>query len=150
MLVLVSMGGIASRLPIERWPRIDGVRWLVQRSWHAEHLDAIVLESLPLSSATCLPAAMRCCASPVTAASSRRYAAAFRCCMWIVPIGRRAHHCRVVAMITASAGQLTRPALEQGALVADLEDIRNAPPLERLIPTGAAQVADWLAGRINP
>ncbi len=45
-LVLVSLGGIDSRLPIERWPRIPGVRWLIQDSWHIEHPDAIVLESL--------------------------------------------------------------------------------------------------------
>ena len=47
-LVLVSLGGIASRLPMERWPRIDGVRWLVQRSWQVEHPDAIILETLPM------------------------------------------------------------------------------------------------------
>lgn len=45
-LVLVSMGGINSRLPIENWPRIDGVRWLVQQDWQVRHPDAIVLESL--------------------------------------------------------------------------------------------------------
>ncbi|MDH4235295.1 MAG: hypothetical protein OEV15_09220, partial [Gallionella sp.] len=38
-----------SRLPIERWPRIDGVRWLVQQAWQVEHPDAIVLESLQIS-----------------------------------------------------------------------------------------------------
>ena len=48
-LVLVSLGGIASRLPIERWPRIPGVRWLVQESWHVEHPDAIKLETLPMN-----------------------------------------------------------------------------------------------------
>src|SRR5690606_15048011 len=35
-LVLVSMGGIASRLPVERWPRIDSVRWLVQQDWQID------------------------------------------------------------------------------------------------------------------
>ena len=48
-LVLVSLGGIASRLPIERWPRIDCVRWLVQQDWRVEHPDIIVLESLPMN-----------------------------------------------------------------------------------------------------
>ena len=47
--MLVSMGGIASRLPIERWPRIGGVRWLVEQSWQVGHPDAIVLESLPMN-----------------------------------------------------------------------------------------------------
>ena len=48
-LVLVSMGGITTRLPMERWPRIDGVRFLVQQSWHTEHPDAIAIESLPMA-----------------------------------------------------------------------------------------------------
>ena len=48
-LVLVSMGGIAGRLPIERWPHVEGVRWLVQQSWQIDHPDAIILESLPMS-----------------------------------------------------------------------------------------------------
>jgi len=48
-LVLVSMGGIKSRLPVENWPRIDGVRYLVQASWQARHPDAIVFDSIPMS-----------------------------------------------------------------------------------------------------
>lgn len=48
-LVLVSMGGIDGRLPVDRWPRIDGVRWLVQSSWQVNHPDAIILESLAMS-----------------------------------------------------------------------------------------------------
>jgi UDP:flavonoid glycosyltransferase YjiC (YdhE family) len=48
-LVLVSLGGIASRLPMENWPRIDGMRWLVQPDWRVSHPDAITIESLPLN-----------------------------------------------------------------------------------------------------
>lgn len=47
-LVLVSMGGIATRLPMECWPRIDGVTYLVQSSWQIERPDSIALESLPM------------------------------------------------------------------------------------------------------
>jgi hypothetical protein len=150
MLVLVSMGGIASRLPIERWPHIDGVRWLVQRSWQAEHPDAIVLESLPFSFSDLLASSDAllckpgygsfveavCSGVPVLYVDRSDWPESAPLVEWLHDhgVGR----------------QLTRSALEQGALEADLEDIRNAPPLERLIPTGAAQVANWLAGRINP
>ena len=48
-LVLVSMGGIDTRLPIEDWGRIDGVRYLVPGSWRANHPDAIDFETIPLS-----------------------------------------------------------------------------------------------------
>lgn len=47
-LVLVSMGGIALRLPMERWPSMPGVRWLVEAAWQVEHPDAVELESLSM------------------------------------------------------------------------------------------------------
>ncbi|HWT28608.1 MAG TPA: hypothetical protein VN084_03780 [Methylophilaceae bacterium] len=32
-LVLVSMGGIPTRVALDRWPRLPGVKWLVQGDW---------------------------------------------------------------------------------------------------------------------
>ena len=45
-LVLVTLGGIACRLPMEHWPRIPGVRWLVQADWGVAHADACSLDAL--------------------------------------------------------------------------------------------------------
>lgn len=45
-LVLIAMGGVAFRLPLESWPRLPGVRWVVQSSWRARHPDAVELEAL--------------------------------------------------------------------------------------------------------
>jgi hypothetical protein len=36
-LVLVGMGGIAYRPPVERWPRLPGVVYIVPDDWAAEH-----------------------------------------------------------------------------------------------------------------
>ena len=47
--ILVAMGGIAHRLPVENWPRLPGVRWLVPAAWHCRHPDAIASESFDLS-----------------------------------------------------------------------------------------------------
>jgi hypothetical protein len=47
-LALVSMGGIAFRLPMERWPPIPGVRFIVQHDWQIERDDCVILESLGL------------------------------------------------------------------------------------------------------
>ena len=46
--VLVAMGGIAHRLPIETWPRQPGLRWIVPAAWGCVHPDAITQESLGL------------------------------------------------------------------------------------------------------
>ena len=48
-LVLVSMGGVATRLPIERWPRTGRLRYLVPTTWNAQHPDAIAIETIPVS-----------------------------------------------------------------------------------------------------
>lgn len=53
-LVLVAMGGIAFRLPMEQWPRLPGVRFIVQRDWQVQRDDCVELESLGLSFADLL------------------------------------------------------------------------------------------------
>ncbi len=47
--VLVAMGGIAHRLPVEHWPRLPGIRWLVPADWQCRHPDALAFEACGLS-----------------------------------------------------------------------------------------------------
>ncbi len=47
--VLVAMGGIAHHLPIDQWPRLPGIRWLVAADWQCRHPDAVDFESFSLS-----------------------------------------------------------------------------------------------------
>lgn len=46
--VLIAMGGIAHRLPVENWPRLPGIRWLVSADWQCRHPDAVAFESFGL------------------------------------------------------------------------------------------------------
>lgn len=46
--VLVAMGGMEFRLPMERWPRIAGVRWLIPAAWKLEREDFTAFDSLGL------------------------------------------------------------------------------------------------------
>ena len=39
--VMVAMGGIAHRLPIEQWPRTPGILWLTPPLWRCRHPDAV-------------------------------------------------------------------------------------------------------------
>lgn len=48
-LVLVAMGGMEFRLPMEAWPRMAGVHWLVPAAWDIERDDISAFESLGLS-----------------------------------------------------------------------------------------------------
>lgn len=46
--VLIAMGGVTHRLPLDHWPRTPGVRWLVAADWHCRHPHAIAYESFGL------------------------------------------------------------------------------------------------------
>jgi len=45
-LVLITFGGFSKRLPIESWPPIDGVHWLVHDAWQLAHASATAFEPL--------------------------------------------------------------------------------------------------------
>ena len=148
-LVLVSLGGIASRLPIERWPRIDGVRWLVQQDWRVEHPDVIVLESLPMSfgdllassdALLCKPgygsfAEAACSGVPVLYVSRADWPESPALIAWLQQYGM----CR----------EISREALEQGNFAGTLREICHAPRPRPVIPQGAEQVAGWLTERLQ-
>jgi hypothetical protein len=47
--ILVALGGVSHHLPIDCWPRLPGIRWLVARDWQITHPDAINFESFGLN-----------------------------------------------------------------------------------------------------
>jgi hypothetical protein len=143
-LVLVSMGGIAMRLPMERWPRIDGVRWLVEDKWQVTHPDAIVLESLPVSFGDLLASSdvllckpgygsfveAACSGTPVLYVNRPDWPEAPALVEWLLQHGR----CR----------EVTREQLESGDIARDLSALLSSPRLAPPTADGAGQVADWL------
>lgn len=148
-LVLVSMGGITSRLPIERWPRIDGVRWLVQENWQADHPDAIVLESLAMDFGDVLASSdvllckpgygsfveAACSGTPVLYVNRPDWPESPDLIEWLQQHGL----CREVA----------REQLERGDIAQDLSALWSAPQVAPPKAEGAAQVADWLMRKIS-
>lgn len=148
-LVLVSMGGIASRLPMEGWPRIDGVRWLVQTNWQVQHPDAIALESLPLNFSDLLASCdvllckpgygsfveAACSGTPVLYVDRGDWPETAALTGWL----RQQGGCREIA----------RDTLERGDFANELLDLLHAPRPTRLRPEGAAQVAAWLQQRLG-
>jgi hypothetical protein len=148
-LVLVSMGGISGRLPIERWPRIKDVRWLVQENWNVQHPDVIILETLSLSfcdllassdALVCKPgygsfAEAACSGVPVLYVSRPDWPESPALIEWLK------QHC--------ICREVTRQSLEQGNLAKELKSIWSAPPPEPVIPQGEEQAAMWLAGKLD-
>ena len=148
-LVLISMGGVAGRLPVERWPRIDGVRWLVQGDWQIEHPDAIALESLQMDFGDLLASSDALICKPgygsfVEAACSGTPVLYVRRADWpetpaLAGWLRQHGLCR----------EVSRDALEQGNLAGRLEELCNAPRPKPVTPEGAGQAAGWIANRLQ-
>jgi len=46
--VLIGLGGIATRLPMERWPRTPGLCWVIPSQWGVQRDDCVELGSLGL------------------------------------------------------------------------------------------------------
>lgn len=47
-LVLVALGGVQGRLPMEQWPQRPGLHWLVQQSWEVSRPDCHAIEALDM------------------------------------------------------------------------------------------------------
>jgi hypothetical protein len=143
-LVLIAMGGIAFRLPLDSWPRISGVRWVVLSSWQVCHPDAVELESLEMDFADVLAscdalltkpgygsfAESACNGVPVLYLDRKDWPEAPYLVEWLKRHGR--------------CMEVERAALEQGAIAAQLEALWALPPTAPVEPAGIAQAADYL------
>lgn len=148
-LVLVSLGGIASRLPMEHWPRLDGVRWLVQESWQVRHPDAVALESLPLDfrdllascdALLCKPGygsfvEAACSGVPVLYVRREDWPESAVLADWL----QRHGACR----------EVSRAALERGDIGDDLRALWDAPRPQPAAAHGADEAAKWLLDRLG-
>lgn len=48
-VVLIALGGVSHYLPIDCWPRLPGIRWLLAHDWKITHPDAINFEPFGLN-----------------------------------------------------------------------------------------------------
>ncbi|HZW26180.1 MAG TPA: hypothetical protein VFF26_11915 [Gallionella sp.] len=148
-LVLVSMGGIDRRLPMDRWPRMDSVHYLVQSSWQVDHPDAVELESLPMDFSDLLASCdallckpgygsfveAACSGVPVLYVDRPDWPESPALVEWLQEHGR----CR----------EVSRQALEKGEIAAELERLWNMTRPPTPVPSGGEQVAEWLAERLG-
>jgi hypothetical protein len=149
-LALISLGGIASRLPIETWPRLPGVRWLVQADWHVAHPDATTIESLEMDFGDILASSdvlickpgygsfveAACSGVPVLYVCRPDWPETPCLTEWLAQHGR--------------AREITRQQAETGALGGTLQAVWEAAHPAPPLPSGAAEAADWLHRQLCP
>ncbi len=148
-LVLVSLGGIAGHLPMDNWPRLPGVRWLVPAGWRATHPDAVMLESLEMPFGDILASSdmlickpgygsfveAACSGIPVLYVDREDWPETTALVQWLAGHGL----CR----------EVSRCALEAGEFTEALEHMLAQPRPRPVEPTGVGEVVAWLEERLR-
>lgn len=147
-LILVSMGGIHNRLDIEHWPKIAGVRYLVQKSWQTRHPDALAFDDLPFGfsdlmascdALLCKPGygsfvEAACCGIPVLYLGRPDWPESPALVEWLQQNAR----CR----------EVTLEELAQGKMAQILAELGSASMPPKVKAEGAEQAANWLLERL--
>jgi UDP:flavonoid glycosyltransferase YjiC (YdhE family) len=144
-LVLVSLGGVPSRLDISDWPALPGVRWIVPAAWAPPRKDAVAFESLAMTFVDVLRSAdalitkpgygsfaeAACSGVPVLYAPRPDWPEQIYLEAWVQAHG----HCRAIQ----------RQQLERGGFAAELAALLAAPRPAPVAPTGIAEAVEHLA-----
>jgi hypothetical protein len=148
-LVLIAFGGVHKQLPVERWAKIPGVRWLIPQAWGIERADMSAFEALARSipellsevdAVLCKPgygtfSEAACNGTAVLYLRSQDWPEQPYLIDWLQHNAR----CREV-----SAQQL-----ESGDLAQELAALWRQPPAPRPQPTGIAAVVEVIVQQLT-
>lgn len=147
--ILVALGGIDFRLPVEDWPRRPGLMWLVPREWQVDALNVRAFDAADLDFTDLLAsvdavltkpgygtfAEAACNGTPVLYVSRGDWPEEPCLVAWLTVHGR--------------ASEVSRDDLMSGNLAGSLDSLwRQAAPLSPL-PTGAAEAVTLLLDRLG-
>lgn len=148
-VVLVTLGGMEMRLPMETWPQEHDVRWIVPKHWGVHRADVVALEDLDLHFSDVL----RSCDALVTKPGYGAFVEAACNGVPVLYVERpdwpefpyltqwlHAHAC---------AAAVTRAALLKGEIIETLKALWAQPPPPLPAPSGAAHAAELIANWLN-
>lgn len=143
-LVLVAMGGIDYRLPMEKWPRIAGVRWLVPQAWDVRRDDTSALEAMGMSFSDLLAS----CDAVLTKPGYGTFAEAVYAGVPVIYVSRGAwpEQPYLVEWLQQNGigMEVGQEALEQGAMQAVLDEAFSAERKTAMVGSGVHEAADTL------
>lgn len=144
-LILIALGGLSMPLPIERWPRIPDVRWLVSGQDRVEHPDALPTSSIAWPFVDML----RSCDAVIGKPGYGTFieAACNGTPMLYVRRGDWPEEPYLIEWLTAQgrAVEINRAALERGNLDDALAALWSMPTKDPVIPAGIEEAAAIVA-----
>jgi UDP:flavonoid glycosyltransferase YjiC (YdhE family) len=144
-LVLVTLGGIATRMDIRHWPRVSGVHWLLPAAWQPDRADTTGIESLAIPFADLICSCDALIGKPGYGSISE--AACNATPMLYVKRGDWPEEPYLVDWLEqhSRCGELGRDEFERGQLAGALERLWAAAERPRIEPTGVTDAANYLA-----
>ncbi len=143
-LVMVAMGGMEFKLPMQNWPVLPGVRWIVPQSWEISRDDVTVFESLRLPFTDVLAS----CDAVITKPGYGTFTEAACAGIPLLYVTRRdwpEEPCLVQWLReNAACLEVERDFLRSGELTEVLEKLWSMPLPPRPVATGALEAAMFL------
>ncbi len=147
-LVLLGLGGVSMRLPIEQWPRLPQVRWIIPSHWNATRSDFITLESLAMPFIDIL------CSSDLLITKPGYGAFTEAACNGVpvlyVERGDWPEERFLVTWLTehGRAQRVEREELKRGDVYDQMTALLNTPAPPAPNPTGIKKASDCIAGTL--
>jgi len=143
-LVLVAMGGMEFRLPVQSWPHLPGVRWIVPQAWGINRDDTTAFESLHLPFVDVLAS----CDAVITKPGYGTFTEAACNGVPVLYVARRdwPEESFLVQWLKQNDAcvEVERNALQAGELDGVLQRLWALPQPPRPDATGAAEAAEFL------
>jgi hypothetical protein len=147
--VLMAMGGMAFRQPIEHWPQRDDIYWLVPEDWGVSRVDVRSIEHAGCNFTELLATAdavltkpgygtfveAACCGTPVVYVGRDDWLEEAPLVQWLKDNGR--------------AVEVTRTQLAQGDFSAALAEVRVRPAPDLPQPTGISDAVSVLLSELD-
>jgi len=144
-LVLIGLGGVGARLPLEAWPELTGVRWLTPPSWSVERPDMMSWVALDDFSMLDL---IRSCDVLFTKPGYGSFVEAACSSVRVLFIERddwpEEPWLGRWLLEHGNAVKIDRRQLATGALAEPLRNLLNQPAKPAVTPTGNVDAALWL------
>lgn len=146
-LVVVALGGIPMRLPMEAWPRLPNVRWVVQSDWDVQRPDAVSLDALGMHFAEVL----RSCDALITKPGYGSFTEA--ACNGVRVLYVKRHDWPEEPYLVdwlhrhGRCLEVDRTRLTEGRFAEELETLLDIPPTAPVEPRGIREAVDLLVGR---
>lgn len=148
-VVQIAPGGMEYRLPMERWPMIPNIRWIVPASWDVARPDVVTFEAMGFA----FPDLLRACDALITKPGYGSFAEAAANGTPVLYVRR--HDWPEEPFLVdwlrqhANALEIDRVALERGDVTQPLAELWHQPRRPAVTPAGVVTAAHFLADRLR-